>query len=218
MEKWSYEEGDGCPDICGWGNNERQSYNRDYVRVEDGKLIIKAVKEGDNYFSGKVNTKDKVEFMYGSVEVRAKLPDGHGLWPAIWMLGNNIDEVGWPASGEIDIMEFVGRQPDTLHNALHTPASHGDTENIKTTPVPGITKDFQVFRMDWSENAIEFFINDEKTYTFSPEDKNEKTYPYNHPFYLLLNLAVGGNFGGPDVDDSIFPAEFIIDYVKVTKR
>ncbi|WP_081212018.1 beta-glucosidase BglX [Salegentibacter sediminis] len=217
MENWNYEEGDGCPNLCGWGNNERQGYYREFVKVEDGKLIITAVKEGDKYFSGKINTKDKVEFKYGSVEVRAKLPAGHGLWPAIWMLGNNIEEVGWPASGEIDIMEFVGRQPDTLHNALHTPASHGETENIKSTPVPGITEDFQVFRMDWSEDAIEFFINDEKTYTFSPEVKNEETYPYNHPFYLLLNLAIGGNFGGPEVDDSIFPAEFIIDYVKVTK-
>ncbi|HEY9184770.1 MAG TPA: beta-glucosidase BglX [Salegentibacter sp.] len=217
MEYWNYEEGDGCPDLCGWGNNERQGYYREFVNVEDGKLIIKAIKQGDKYFSGKINTKDKVEFKYGSVEVRAKLPDGHGLWPAIWMLGNNIGEVGWPASGEIDIMEFVGRQPDTLHNALHTPASHGETENIQSTHVPGITQDFQVFRMDWSEDAIEFFINDEKTYTFSPEVKNEETYPYNHPFYLLLNLAVGGNFGGPEVDDSIFPAEFIIDYVKVTK-
>lgn len=217
MENWSYEEGDGCPDLCGWGNNERQTYDRDYIKVENGNLVITAVKDGKNYFSGKLNTKDKVEFQYGTVEVRAKLPAGHGLWPAIWMLGTNIGEVGWPASGEIDIMEFVGRQPDTIHNALHTPASHGDTENIKSTPIPNATQDFHVFKVDWNEDAIEFYIDGQKTYTFSPEEKNEETFPYRHPFYLLLNLAVGGNFGGPDVDDSIFPAEFVIDYVKITE-
>ena len=217
MENWSYETGDGCPDLCGWGNNERQIYNEDYVAVKDGNLVITADKVGDAYYSGKVNTKDKFEFQYGTVEVRAKLPDGHGLWPAIWMLGDNIREVGWPASGEIDIMEFVGRKPDTIHNALHTPASHGDTENIETTRIENVTSDFHVFKMNWTEDAITFYIDEEKTYTFSPSVKNEETYPYRHPFYFLLNLAVGGNFGGPEVDDSIFPKQFLIDYVKVYK-
>ncbi|MFD1095009.1 glycoside hydrolase family 16 protein [Salegentibacter chungangensis] len=217
MENWSYETGDGCPDICGWGNNERQIYNEDYVSVKDGNLVITANKVGDTYYSGKINTKDKFEFQYGIVEVRAKVPAGHGLWPAVWMLGANINEAGWPGSGEIDIMEFVGRQPDVIHTSLHTPASHGDTENTMETHVENVTEDFHTYKIDWSKEAIEFYIDGEKVYTFSPEEKNEKTYPYDHPFYFLLNMAVGGNFGGPEVDDSIFPKQFLIDYIKVYK-
>ena len=98
MDHWNYEEGDGCPNLCGWGNNERQIYSRDYIKIEDGKLVIEAVKEGDKYFSGKINSRDKIEFQYGTIEVRLKLPRGHGIWPAVWMLGTNINEVGWPAS------------------------------------------------------------------------------------------------------------------------
>lgn len=218
MENWSYETGDGCPNLCGWGNNERQIYNKDYVEVKNGNLVITADKVGDTYYSGKINSKGKFEFQYGIVEVRAKLPDGHGLWPAIWMLGTNIGEVGWPASGEIDIMEFVGRQPDTIHTSLHTPASHGNTINTKVTPLKNATDDFHVYKLDWNKDSISFFIDGNKVYTFSPEIKTEENYPYQHPFYFLLNMAVGGNFGGPEVDDSIFPKKFLIDYIKVYKE
>ena len=215
LEHWNYETGDGCPNLCGWGNNERQIYNEDYVEVKDGYLVITADKVGDTYYSGKINTKDKFEFQYGVVEARAKVPPGYGLWPAIWMLGENLDEVGWPAAGEIDIMEFLGRQTDTIHTSLHTPAGNGDDASTKYTKVKNVTEDFHVYKIDWSKEAIVFYIDDKKVYTFSPEIKDDKTYPYNHPFYLLLNMAVGGNFGGPEVDDTIFPQEFLIDYIKV---
>ncbi|MGA9590756.1 MAG: glycoside hydrolase family 16 protein [Salegentibacter sp.] len=217
QKNWNYETGDGCPNLCGWGNHERQIYSKDYVEVKNGNLIITADKVGDKYYSGKINTKDKFEFRYGSLEVRAKLPGGQGIWPAIWMLGADIDEVGWPAAGEIDIKEFVGRQPDTIHTSLHTPASHGNTINTKVTHIPELTDDFHLFRIDWNKDAIVFYIDEEKVYTFSPRTKNEETYPFRDPFYLLLNMAVGGDFGGPEVDDSIFPRKYIIDYVRVYK-
>lgn len=216
MEHWNYEEGDGCPDLCGWGNNERQIYNRDYVEVQNGNLVITATKEGDQYFSGKINSQDKVEFQYGIIEVRAKLPKEEGLWPAIWMLGTDIGEVGWPASGEIDIMEYVGREPQTIYTSLHTPASHGDTENSKKTYVEDIEEGYHTYKAIWTEKEISFLIDGKKVYTFIPKEYDEEHYPYQKPFYFLMNMAVGGNFGGPEVDDSIFPAKFYVDYIKVT--
>tara|TARA_B100000378_G_scaffold129623_1_gene104788 strand:- start:869 stop:1270 length:402 start_codon:yes stop_codon:yes gene_type:complete len=131
------------------------------------------------------------------------------------MLGDNISEVGWPASGEIDIMEFVGRKPDTIYTSLHTPASHGETINSKQTRVENVTEDFHTYKIDWSENSIVFYIDNEMVYTFSPKKKNDETYPYRHKFYFLLNMAIGGNFGGPEVDDSIFPQRFYVDYIRV---
>lgn len=213
--RWNYETGDGCPDLCGWGNNERQIYNKDYVTVKDGFLMITADKVGDTYYSGKINTRGKAEFRYGTIEIRAKVPEGKGLWPALWMLGSNIAEAGWPGAGEIDIMEYVGRQPDTVHTSLHTPESHGNTVNTKTTVVPGLARDFHTYGVSWNSERITFFIDSREVYTFSPEPKNEDTYPFKHPFYFLINMAVGGNFGGPEVDDSIFPQQFIVDYIKV---
>ncbi|MEH6407570.1 MAG: glycoside hydrolase family 16 protein [Leeuwenhoekiella sp.] len=215
VKNWSYETGDGCPNLCGWGNNERQVYNKDYIVVKDGNLVITANKVGDKYFSGKINTKDKQEFKYGTFEIRAKVPGGQGIWPAIWMLGDNINEVGWPASGEIDIMEYVGRQPDTVHTTLHSPAHYGETASTHANPLPKISDDYHVYKVDWNENAIVFYIDDKKMFTYSPEEMNDKTYPFRHPFYFLLNMAVGGNFGGPEVDDSIFPREYFVDYVRV---
>ena len=217
MEHWSYEEGDGCPDLCGWGNNERQIYSRDYVSVEDGKLVIEAVKDGDKYFSGKINTKDKVEFKYGNIEIRAKLATGQGLWPALWMLGADISEVGWPGSGEIDLMEYVGKEPHTIYTSLHTPASHGETINSKKTIVEDIEEGYHIYKTEWTKDHISFSIDGNLVYTFTPKKYDANEYPFQKPFYFLINLAVGGNFGGPEVDDSVFPAKFYVDYIKVTK-
>lgn len=217
MDHWSYEEGNGCPDLCGWGNNELQIYNRDYVKVEDGNLVITAVKKGDQYFSGKINTKDKVEIQYGSIEVRAKLATGKGFWPALWMLGTDIDEVGWPASGEIDIMEYVGKEPGKVFTSLHTPASHGNTINTKKTKIEGIEDGFHVFRADWTKENIKFYVDDSLLYTFVPKAYDDAHYPFRKPFYFLINLAVGGNLGGAVVDDSSLPQKLYVDYIKVTK-
>ena len=215
LETWNYELGDGCPNICGWGNNERQVYTKKNISIRDQQLIITATKEGDNYYSGRISTKDKFEFKYGTVEVKAQLPRGNGLWPAIWMLGHDIDSNTWPACGEIDIMEYVGKQPGEIHTTLHTPDSFGKSINTKVTSIEGIEAGFHIYKTKWDANQMEFYIDDALVYTFSPEVKNDKTWPFDKPFYLILNLAIGGSFGGPEVDDSIFPKEFIIDYVKV---
>src|SRR5690606_15964628 len=218
MAFWNYEEGDGCPHLCGWGNNERQIYERKYVSLEDGKLVIEAVKDGDKYYSGKINTLGKVEFQYGIIEVRLKLPEGHGIWPAVWMLGTNIGEVGWPASGEIDIMEYVGREPHTIYSSLHTPANHGDNASSQKTYLEDIEEGYHTYKTVWTENDIQYFIDGEHVYTFTPPEYNDAHYPFRHPFYFLINMAVGGNFGGPEVDDSIFPVKYYVDWIRVTRN
>lgn len=213
---WNYELGNGCPN-CGWGNNERQLYTKENVEVSEGHLIITATKDGNLYHSGRITTKDKFEFQYGTIEVRAKLAIGQGIWPAIWMLGSNISEVGWPKSGEVDIMEYVGKTPHEIHSTLHTQDSHGQSKNTKITTIDDIEEGFHIYKAHWTKDAIEFFIDGQLTYTFSPKIKNDNTWPFNQPFYVILNMAIGGNFGGPEVDDSIFPQEFVVDYVKVYK-
>lgn len=217
MENWSYEEGDGCPGLCGWGNNERQIYDRKYVNVENGKLVIEATKKNNSYYSGKINSKEKVEFQYGIIEIRAKLPKGSGIWPALWMLGSNIDEVGWPTSGEIDLMEYIGRKPHTIYNSLHMPAYHGDHASSKKTVVKRIEEGFHIYKTIWTRDKISFFIDGKPSYTYIPENYDLEEFPFRQDFYFLINMAIGGNFGGPEVDDSIFPVRFYLDYIKVYK-
>ena len=214
---WNYELGDGCPNLCGWGNNERQIYTKNNVSVKDGNLVITATKDSISYYSGRITTAKKVEFQYGTIEVKAKLPLGQGTWPAIWMLGNDIGTVGWPACGEIDVMEYVGKNPHTIHTTLHTPDSHGQSKNTKVMTIENIEDGFHVYKCHWTKDSIAFFIDGSLVYTFAPEIKNENTWPFDKPFYLILNLAIGGNFGGPQVDDSIFPQEFMVDYVRIYK-
>ncbi len=217
MEVWNYEEGDGCPDLCGWGNNEKQIYNRDYVALEDGKLVITAEKKGDTYYSGKINSKDNVEFTYGVIEVKAKLATGKGLWPAIWMLGADISEVGWPASGEIDILEYIGREPGIVFTSLHTPASHGNTINTKKTRIADIEEGYHTYKAVWTPDYIEFFVDGNQLYRFTPENYNEEEYPFKKDFYFLINMAVGGNLGGTEIDESALPDKFYVDHIKVTE-
>lgn len=213
-KNWNFETGDGCPDVCGWGNNEKELYTNKNHQVKNGKLSIEARKEGAIYTSSRITTKTKKEFLYGRIEVKAKLPLGKGLWPAFWMLGSNIKEVGWPRCGEIDILEYIGKTPHVLLTSLHTQDSHGNTINTKKTIIPKIEKGFHTYAIDWTKDKIEFFIDKKLIYIFQPEVKNENTWPYNHPFFLILNLAIGGNLGG-EVDDVIFPQKFEIDYIKV---
>ena len=213
-ENWNIELGDGCPN-CGWGNNERQLYTDENHKLAKGKLVITAKKEGEKYTSTRITTKSKKEFKYGRFETRAKLPVGYGIWPAFWMLGSNISEVGWPKSGEIDILEYIGREPHMVFTTLHTQDSHGNSINTKKTKFPDIEKGFHVFALDWSKDKMDFFVDDILVYTFNPINKDENTWPFNQPFYFIINMAIGGNFGGPKVDDAIFPQDFIIDYVRV---
>lgn len=212
---WNFEYGDGCPNNCGWGNNEKQLYTDKNHILKDGNLIINVNKQGDKYTSTRITTAGKKEFQYGRMEARAKLPIGKGIWPAFWMLGSNISKVGWPKSGEIDILEYVGREPHQVYTTLHTQDSHGNSVNSKKTEIKNIEDGFHVYAIEWTKDEIEFFVDEKSVYTFKPEVKNEDIWPFNQPFFFIINTAVGGNFGGHDVDNSIFPQQFIIDYVRV---
>ena len=214
--KWGYDIGNS-----GWGNNELQYYtNRtSNVIVEGGFLKITAKKEsyqGAEYTSTRLLTKGKFSFTYGKVEVRAKLPSGRGTWPAIWMLGDNITTVNWPACGEIDIMEYVGYQPNVVHSAIHTTSSSGNTVNHKSYDLTTAEEEFHVYGIEWTSTEIRFYVDETLHYTYKPATYNEATWPFTKNQFLILNLAVGGNWGGSQgIDDSIFPQQFIIDYVRV---
>lgn len=212
---WNYELGDGCPSICGWGNNEKQIYTNSNHTVSNGMLTIEIKKENENYTSTRITTAKKKEFQYGRIEARAKIPVGKGIWPAFWMLGSNIKEIGWPKCGEIDILEYVGREPHMAYTSLHTQDSHGNTINTKKTTISNIEEGFHLYAIDWTKDKIVFLIDDKEVYTFQPAPKNENTWPFNQPFYIIVNAAVGGNFGGHEIDDTIFPQKFEIDYIRV---
>jgi beta-glucanase (GH16 family) len=212
---WNFELGNGCPNLCGWGNNELQVYTRKNHFVKDGFLTIIANKVEGQYSSTRITTKSKKEFKYGRIETRAKLPIGKGIWPAFWMLGANISEVGWPRCGEIDILEYIGKEPNVIFTSLHTQASHGNTINTKKTKIETIEEGFHIYAVDWNEQKMDFFVDEQLVYTFNPQIKNDSIWPFNNNFFIIINMAIGGNFGGPEVDDTIFPQEFIIDYIKV---
>jgi beta-glucanase (GH16 family) len=211
---WNFELGDGCPN-CGWGNNERQLYTLDNHTIAGGNLVIKAKKETNSYTSTRITTKGKKEFQYGYIEARAKLPIGQGIWPAFWMLGSNISQVGWPQCGEIDILEYVGKESNTIFTSLHTQDSHGNTINTKKSTINGIEAGFHVYAIDWTKDKIDFYVDKVLLYSFNPKNKTKDVWPYDQPFYFIINIAIGGNFGGPEVNDTIFPQEFTVDYIKV---
>ena len=131
------------------------------------------------------------------------------------MVGSNVSKVGWPKCGEIDILEYVGRDPNKIYTSIHTQDSHGNTINTKKTEIAGIEDGFHLYSIDWTKDKIEFFVDNKSVYVFSPDIKNINTWPFDQPFFFILNGAVGGNFGGQDIDDSIFPQEFSIDYIRV---
>ncbi len=210
---WNFELGDGCPNLCGWGNNEPQIYTKVNHSVSNGSLKITGRLQDSVYTSTRITTQDKFTFQYGYIEARIKLPEGKGLWPAFWMLGADITEVGWPACGEIDILEWVGRDADSLFTSLHTPASYGNTVNTKKTKLETPSA-WHRYGCDWRENQIVFYRDDKEVYRFDPSQKNDETYPFRKPFYIILNMAIGGNFGGV-IDDSIFPQTYEIDYLRV---
>lgn len=217
--KWNYETGGH-----GWGNNEKQFYTEaDTMNaiVKDGVLSIIARKEkhnGNNYTSARLSTKGKADWTYGRIEISAKLPAGRGLWPAGWMLGNNIKTEGWPDCGEIDIMEHVGFKKDTVFGTVHTGAYNhmkGTQKGIETLIENPYTQ-FHTFAIEWTPEKIDFLLDGEKYYHFSNEHKTNAEWPFDKPFFLLLNMAVGGNLGGQKgIDDSAFPATYQIDYVRV---
>jgi beta-glucanase (GH16 family) len=218
--KWGYDLGSLHN---GWGNNELQHYTASdsNARIENGMLIIEAhkVRDDRNYTSARIKSKDKGDWKYGKIEVRAKLPKGKGTWPAIWMLPTDWKYGGWPASGEIDIMEHVGYDPGVIHGTIHTDLYNHtkQTQNEGSITVPQCQDEFVVYAIDWTENKIDFLVDDKIYHTITRNPKDDyKGWPFDQPFHLLLNIAVGGNWGGKmGVDESIWPQQMVIDYVRV---
>lgn len=208
--KWGYDLGAG-----GWGNNELQYYtNRaDNATVAGGTLKIILKKEsfsGSQYTSARLLSKDKFSFKYGKIEVKAKLPAGAGTWPAIWMLGSNISTTPWPACGEIDIMEHVGNQLNKIFGTLHHPGHSGGNGDGSSVINPTATTEFHRYATEWSATTIRFLVDDAVFYTFA----NTPALPFNQNFFIILNVAMGGNFGG-SVDPAFSSGAMEIDYVRV---
>jgi len=212
--KWTYDLGAG-----GWGNNESQYYtNRaENVIVEGGFLKITAKKEayqGSPYTSTRMLTAGKFDFKYGKVEVRAKLPKGGGTWPAIWMLGSSINTLGWPACGEVDIMEHAGNRQGTVQSALHTTSSSGNTVNHGSQFISTVSSEFHVYSVEWTSEKMVFSVDGVAHYTYNPPTKNSSTWPFDANQFIILNVAMGGSFGGA-IDPDFTSSTMEIDYVRV---
>lgn len=215
--RWSYDTGGH-----GWGNNELQYYcDSGNAWVNGSELVITASPEnykGMRYTSARLVSKGKGDFLYGRFEARAKLPAGLGTWPAIWMLPTDWRYGGWPRSGEIDIMEHVGYDPEKVHISVHTKAyNHIDgTQKTAFRQVPSAMDGFHVYRVDWMPELIEGYIDDQLLFSFRNEHKRPDEWPFDQRFHWLLNVAVGGNWGGKNgVNPQAFPASLLIDYVRV---
>lgn len=224
-DEFDYE---GLPDKTKWNfeeglvrNNEPQYYTKERLKnakVTNGNLVITALKEdfeGAKYTSASINTQGKFGFTFGRVEVRAKLPSGKGVWPAIWTLGTNIDRIPWPSSGEIDIMEYWGHNPNSIHANVHT----GDYNHTKGTGRGGKIiyekpwEKFHIYAVEWYTDRLDFYFDDKLYYSCKKKGEGIGEWPFVAPQYLLINLALIG--GQPGIDDSIFPAEYLIDYVRI---
>ncbi len=222
---WSFEMGDGCPDRCGWGNNELQYYREDNTTLVDGKLVITAKKQNfgnRQYTSSRMVTKNKRFFKYGRVDIRAALPTGRGFWPALWMLGTNIDAVSWPSCGEIDIMELTGEQPNRVLGTLHygaNVASHEYKGAVKyLSGNKNFHDEFHVFSMLWEADRVQLLVDDEVFHTITPASLGAAAYPFNKAFYFIFNVAVGGSLPGAPDSSSPFPQSMIVDYVRVFQK
>jgi len=236
--KWTYEQGFVR-------NNELQFYTagrKENARVENGLLILETRKENwpnpdydpkeqkrsfrsgketADYTSASLVTQGIAEWKYGRVEVRAKLPRGKGLWPAIWMLGSNRRQAGWPACGEIDIMEWVGFDPDTIHGTIHT-AKYNHvkrTQKGARTTVPRPYEDFHVYAVEWDEDRLDIFVDGNRYFSFANEKSGVDAWPFDQPMYLILNVAFGGSWGGQQgIDESALPQSMAVDFVRVYQR
>ena len=209
-DTWNYETGNGTN---GWGNGEVQYYTEDNVTVQDGNLVITARREAESGFdftSGRITTQDKYEFTYGRIEARAKMPAGGGTWPAIWMLGANFDEVGWPETGEIDIMEWVGNEPNRTSSALHFPGNSGGNAVVGDETINNATSEFHTYTAEWTEDNITFLLDGEVYFTF----ENDGSTPFNNDFFLIMNVAMGGGLGGTIAED-FQESSMEVDYIRV---
>ena len=203
----------------GWVNNELQRYTKgENVEVKNGKLYIEARKMNNEYTSGRITSKGKRIFTYGIFEIKAMLPQGMGTWPALWMLGENDDEMEWPACGELDIMEHVGKHPGFIHSSIHNPSGYGATPYTGIVEIKHPYSKFHIYSMEWTKDFITFYVDGKKVYHYQPEIKTIKNWPFDKPFFLIFNIAIGGNWGGPIIDDKCFPAVMVIDWVKVYQK
>ena len=221
----------------GWVNNELQAYtDRDTnVFIDNGNLVLQGLIEpgyygtdytgteyNADYTSGRINTDDKFQWTYGRFDIRAKLPKGRGSWPAIWMLGENISTVGWPNCGEIDIMEHVGFEDGVIHGSIHTEDyNHGfNTQRSGTTFVNTATDSFHIYSLEWSPTYLRYLIDNESYFfVYNDSDGDVAKWPFNEPQYIILNLAIGGDWGGiQGIDPTVFPMRMLVDYVRVYER
>lgn len=218
-QKWSYDIGGS-----GWGNNELQYYTENRTanaRVENGKLIIEAIKEsygGMDYTSARLVSRQKGDWLYGRIEAYAKLPSGRGTWPAIWMLPTGWEYGSWPKSGEIDIMEYVGYDPGVVHGSIHTEAYNHTigTQKTATINIPDAETAYHLYAVEWTAEKIDIYVDNTKYFTFTNEHTGYTTWPFDKAFHILLNIAVGGDWGGAQgVDPNIWPQKMYVDYVRV---
>lgn len=214
LAKWGYDLGAGSG---GWGNSELEYYtNRsDNVIIQGGVLKIKAIKEnysGSAYTSARMLSKGLFSFKYGRVEISAKLPAGVGTWPAIWMLGSDISTAGWPACGEIDIMEYKGSDVNKIYGTLHYPGRSGGNADGSTKVITNASTEFHTYSLDWSATAIKIYVDGQLIHSVA----NTSAIPFNHDFFMILNVAMGGTFGGT-VDPAFTNATMEVDYVRVYK-
>jgi len=218
---WGYDIGTG---FNGWGNNELQYYTDrpENVIVQNGVLIITAKEEsfqGSNYTSARLLTKGKFEQKFGRFEARIRLPYGQGLWPAFWMLGADIDTNPWPACGEIDIMENAGSMPTVVSGAVHGPGYSGGSPIIKEYDLEDDRVDtgFHIYGIEWGPGYINYYVDEELYNQITPEDVTGEWVFDKGPFYILLNVAVGGLFDGPPNEETVFPQTMLVDYIRVYK-
>ncbi len=226
--KWGYDLGTGASvGLVGWGNNEAQYYTArpENARIEDGILIIEARREpwqSAQYTSARMVTRNRGDWLYGRVEVRARMPWGRGTWPAIWMLPTDWDYGGWPDSGEIDIMEHVGFDHGRVHGTVHTGAFNHmqGTERGGSIMVPDLHETFRTYAIEWDEDRIRWFVDDTEYFVFEREAGwGSAEWPFDRRFHLILNIAIGGNWGGQrGIDNEIFPQRMEVEYVRVYER
>lgn len=224
-KKWAIVHSNGCPSLCGFGNKELQAYNKKNVQLKDGMLVITAEKRKGmkrTFQSGKVTLKPTGGYTYGKLSVRAKLPKGIGTWPAIWMLPVKDVYGPWPKSGEIDVMEHVGFDQDVIHGTIHTEAFNHKigTQKGKQVKLYGASEEFHTYSLTWTKTRLIWDIDGTVYYTIdkNPSDGSAE-WPFDTPYYLILNVAVGGMWGGKEgVAPDHFPTKMVVDWVKIWQK
>ena len=221
LKNWTFDIGGG-----GWGNQEWEAYTDrpENVRVQDGMLVIEAREEpeliaGRNYSSARIKTQGLHAWQYGRIEARIKLPYGQGIWPAFWMLGDDLSKKGWPAAGEIDILEFIGKEPDHIYATVHAPGYSGGSGvgSSLVVSAESLKNDFHVYAIEWEENEIRWYFDEQQYFKLTPDDVPDK-WIFDHPFFIILNLAVGGRWPGYPNKTTVFPQFLYVDYVRVYQK